>query len=140
MTTRLLLALVIGALAGPAAAQGLGGAAREEAQRREHQKTVDREARAYSNEDLSSAAVDAANEGAAAEEEALPEVSGAGASPASGEEAERLRERLDRAAARRQAEERQWRARATAARAAVEAARQEHDAVCTSGGFFVGGG
>ena len=138
MTTRLLLALVIGALAGPVAAQGLGGAAREEARRRERQKADGREARVYSNEDLPSAALDAGSETTVAGEEAPPEVPGTGATSA--DEAERLRERLDAIAARRRAEERQWRARASAARAAVEAAREEHDAVCKSGGFFVGGG
>jgi hypothetical protein len=138
VTTRLLLALVLGALTAPAAAQGLGGAAREEARRRGRQKTDGREARAYSNEDLPSVAVDAGSETAVAGEEAPPEVSGTGA--ASPDEAERLRERLDAIAARRRAEERKWRARASAARAAVEAAREEHDAVCKSGGFFVGGG
>jgi hypothetical protein len=138
VTTRLLLALVIGALAGPVAGQGLGGAAREEARRRERQKADGREARVYSNEDLPSAALDAGSETTVAGKEAPPEVPGIGATSA--DEAERLRERLDAIAARRRAEERQWRARASAARAAVEAAREEHDAVCKSGGFFVGGG
>jgi hypothetical protein len=138
VTTRVVLALVMGALAGPVAAQGLGGAAREEARRRERQKADGREARVYSNEDLPSAAVDAGSETTVAGEEAPPEVSGTGAPSA--DEAQRLRERLDAIAARRQAEERQWRARASAARGAVEAARKEHDAVCKSGGFFVGGG
>jgi hypothetical protein len=134
VTTRLLLALVIGALAGPAAAQGLGRAAREEAQRRERRTAAGHEARVYSNQDLPSVG----SQRAASAEETPPEVSGG--ETASAEEAERLRERLDRAAARRQAEERLWRARAAAARAAVAAAREERDAVCQTGGFFVGGG
>jgi hypothetical protein len=140
VTTRLLLALVVGALAGPGAAQGLGGAAREEAQRRERQKAAGGEARAYSNEDLPSAAVDAARGETVVGEEAPAEVSETGSPPASADEAESLRKRLDRAAARRKAEERQWRARVAAARAAVEAARAEHEIVCQTGGFFVGGG
>ena len=44
------------------------------------------------------------------------------------------------AAARRKKQERQWRARAASARVTLEAARQEHDAVCKTGGFYVSGG
>ena len=57
-----------------------------------------------------------------------------------GSEGDEVRERLDRAAARRDEQERQWRGRAAAARARLEAARREHEAVCKTGGFFVSGG
>jgi hypothetical protein len=55
-------------------------------------------------------------------------------------EMDEVRERLDRAAAQRKEQERQWRARATAARRRLETARKEHGAVCKTGGFYVGGG
>jgi len=73
--------------------------------------------------------------------DAAPEASDPVSPDAAGwDDADLLRERLDRAAARRKKQERQWRARAASARATLEAARQEHDAVCRTGGFYVSGG
>jgi hypothetical protein len=143
----MLLLVAIGMLPGVAAGQGLGGAAREEAQRRESQRTADGEVRTYSNTDLRSDPDEAAGSTLAvtgsdpAATDAAPEASDP-VSPdaADRDDADLVRERLDRAAARRKKQEQQWRARAAAARATLDAARQEHDAVCKTGGFYVSGG
>lgn len=143
----MLLVVAIGVLPGVAAAQGLGGVAREEAQRREGQRTAGGEVRTYSNTDLRSDPDEAAGSALATTgsdtggSDAAPEASDP-VSPdaADRDDADLLRERLDRAAARRKKQERQWRARAASARVTLEAARQEHDAVCKTGGFYVSGG
>ena len=143
----MLLVVAIGVLPGVAAAQGLGGAAREEAQRREGQRTAGGEVRTYSNTDLRSDPDEAAGSALAMTgsdtggSDAAPEASDPVSPDAAGwDDADLLRERLDRAAARRKKQERQWRARAASARVTLEAARQEHDAVCKTGGFYVSGG
>lgn len=133
-----LLALLV-LLPGLSVAQGLGDAAQEEAERRTRQGAT-AGARVYSNADLSEAEEAwPAGDGDGGATEAAPEDpdgDGDGESP----EVDEVRERLDRAAARREEQEREWRARAAAARARVEMARSQHDAVCKTGGFFVGGG
>ncbi len=136
---------VLAVLPGLSLAQGLGDAARDEAERRRRTGASPGEARAYSNADLSTGAEDtpvtdvpspAAEDTAT---EAAPEASD-GDGGIEVPEVDEVRERLDRAAARRKEQERQWRARATAARRRLETARREHDAVCKTGGFYVGGG
>jgi hypothetical protein len=142
--TRTLLVVAIGLLPGIVAGQGLGGAARKEANRREHKGTSRIESLKYTSADLESDSGQseetdaAAGDGTPGVVEAAPAtLEPAGDAP---DEADRLREELDRAAAQRRERERKWRARAAAARAKVDAARKEHDAVCNSSPFALAGG
>jgi hypothetical protein len=145
-------AIAIGLLPGLAAAQGLGGVAREEASRRSQKEEARDEARTYTDADLEAGAepghgsegaeADAGTGAAAAE---APDAAGDRASAASvaeaqREKADRLREDLDRARARRKELERKWRQRYTAAQAKLAAARKEHDAVCRTGAVSASGG
>jgi hypothetical protein len=132
-------------LPGLSLAQGLGEAARNEADRRKARDVPRAEARVYSNADLPSRPEDAppADVSSSDGEDGANETASQASDEGSGAEVpdvDEVRERLDRAAARRKEQEREWRARAAAARLRLEAARREHDAVCKTGGFSVGGG
>ena len=147
LTARTLLVVAVGLFPSMAAAQGLGGVAREEAQRRERQRTADGQARTYSNADLRPGPEDAGGSPASASDgepdrtDAAPEAPDpASDSAVDGDDADRLRERLDRAAARRKEQEGKWRARAAEVRAWLDGARKEYDTVCKTGGFSVPGG
>jgi hypothetical protein len=139
VTTRGLL-LVLALVPAFTWAQGLGDVAHKETQRRERKDRTDREARTYSNADLPSDSGGVEETATTPPGEARSEASEPNALAGDGEETDSLRERLDRAAERRREQEREWRARAAAARARVESARREHDAVCKTGGVYLGGG
>ena len=154
MPTRTLLVIAIGLLPGIVVGQGLGAAARREANRREHSGTPGIEPLEFTNADLESDSEEREETDAAAGDvapgvaEAAPAtLETAGDAP---DDADRLqheldraaaqRRELDRAAAQRRERERKWRARAAAARGKVDAARKEHDAVCNSSPFALAGG
>jgi hypothetical protein len=123
-----LLALVLLALLLPtaAAAQGLGDAAAKEREKREATPAT-APAKVFTNDDLPESREAEAEEGESTEgDDETPELSLIG-------EADPLRAELDRQREERAAQERDWRARFTAARARVveEEARCWHEVVRT---------
>ena len=146
--------IALGLLPGLVAAQGLGGAARREAGRRAQTPPDVAAERTYTNEDLETESsspepaegddADSAEGGAVTAPAAPPGGSATdiarGIAAVEREALDRLREDLDRAAARRREKEQAWRTRFATARAKLEAARKEHDAVCLTGSVYLGGG
>lgn len=147
---RVLLLLVgMGLLPAVVAAQGLGGVARSEAQRREQRTPARAETQTYTNSDLR-----------VEEEPDANDSSADGPEPATGSSApstrdgrrpetafvvdrpdlERLRAQLDRASARRKEREQKWRTRVAALRSKVAAARKEHDVACNPSSISLRGG
>ncbi len=154
MPTRTLLVIAIGLLPGIVVGQGLGGVSRKEANRRESRGRAEVESHTYTDADLRSDSEDSegtdavagdVESGVAAAAPATPGFASDPAGPASPssaaqETADRLREELDRAAARRKERERKWRERVAAARARLDDARKEHDAVCNPNRIALRGG
>jgi hypothetical protein len=146
---RTLLILGLGLLPAMVAAQGLGGVARSEAQRREHEAPARVQTQLYTDSDLrveeEPEADDSAGDerGGEAERSAdLPSDDGRAATVLGPDQAdlERLRQQLDRASARRKEREQKWRTRVAALRSKVTAARKEHDVACNPSSISLRGG
>jgi hypothetical protein len=127
---RSFLVVAVGLIPALAGAQGLGGAARQEADRRTRAEGESAEVRSYSNADLG---LDEEVE----EQESHTEVT---ATAADQSDLSRLREQLDRASARRKERERKWRGRVAAARAKLTAAQKDHEVACNPGSIALRGG
>ena len=136
--------VVVGLIPTLAVAQGLGGAARQEADRRARVQGEPAEVRSYSNADLrideeteeagsGKSASSLADPGPGRRVEATPD-------GADQDELDRLREQLDRASSRRKERERKWRARVAAARVKLAAAEREHEVACNPGSIALRGG
>jgi hypothetical protein len=137
------MVVAVGLLPGIVVGQGLGGAARKEADRRQHERRVGVEVLTYTDADLSDSEEGEDTDAAAGEAESgVAEAAPAALEPTGDNrwQVDHLREALDRAAERRKERERRWRARMAKARARVDAARREHDAVCNSSPFRLTGG
>ncbi len=143
---RTLLIVGLGLLPAMAAAQGLGGVARSEAERREHKTPTRAQTQTYTNSDLR-VEEELGADGSAADAERAAETEPA-AQPTSATDhpdttqvdLKRLREQLDRSSARRKEREQKWRRRVAALRSKVSAARKEHDVACNPSSISLRGG
>ena len=143
---RLLAFVVLGLLPATVAAQGLGGVARSEAERREHKTPTRAQTQTYTNSHLR------VEEGLGADDSAADGERGAETEPAAQPtsvtdrpdttqvDLKRLREQLDRASARRKEREQKWRTRVAALRSKVTGARKEHDVACNPSSISLRGG
>jgi hypothetical protein len=142
-----MLLLVGLGLPATAAAQGLGGAALSEAQRRERRPPAATEAHTYTDSDLRPEEEPEADDSSAdsGETEASAHSPGDGGHPETAGADERadlarLRAQLDRASARRKEREQKWRTRVAALRSKVAAAQKEHDVACNPSSIALRGG